>query len=210
MVELARFRLDERGFAFVRGQLSAVNTYCSALASRIDREKGSVFTVAPVETAHDRLYQFSAGGLLATNRDENRRMKTDNGWIMQVDNLKAEQAKLIVKSLRGSPSRSCVVDDFNPEWADTRREYDLGETAFGIGKEVYHWFDRRHDEDRIVSTLQQADRIWHGVSAVADCPLPPIAAPTREWLVRHATTAIAIFCSAYDGEGFVGWRVSNG
>ncbi len=210
MAEIDLFHLDERGLAFVQEHLRDVNTYCSALAARMAGDEGSVFTFAPVGTPDDRLYRFSEGELLARNRDQSRRVKVDGGWLMPVDNLKADQAQMIVEMLRGGPSRSCVVDDFNPEWGDVRRQFDLGETAFGIGKEVYHWFDRRHDRETITLTLNEADTIWHGVSAVAALPSPPSEPPTREWLMEHASTAVAIFCSAYDGEGFVCWRSRRG
>ena len=172
--------------------------------------QGSVFTLAPVGTSNDQLYRFATGGLLPTNSDDSRRVKAGGGWLMRVDNLKADLAQLIVDLLEGSPNRSCVVDDVNPEWIDPRRAFDLGETAFGMGQEVYHWFDRRHDRETIAFALSDADAIWHGVSAVADLAAPTSDAPTREWLLEHASTALAIFCSAFDGEGFVGWRIGKG
>lgn len=201
------FDLDERALVYVQDHLRDLNTFCSALAPRV-REEGRAFTVAPVGIPISRLYSFEEGGLLAENRDDTRRVKVEDGWMISVEDLKGVQAEMIADMLRGRPDRTCIIDDFVPEWDDPRREYDLGDTAFGVGKEVYHWFDQRHDAAMIELTLQQAETIWHGVSAVSACSAPA-ELPTREWLISHARSAMVVFCSAYDGEGFIGWRASQ-
>jgi hypothetical protein len=149
------------------------------------------------------------GGLFPENRNQSRIIKVDDGWLAPVSSVKSEQARLIASMLRESHARSCVIDDFNPIWDDSQRQFSLGETAFGIGKETYHWFDARHEPETIRAALQDTDIVWHGVSAVSDCPLPSVLPPNADWLIAQAESATAIFCSAYDGEGFVGWRVSE-
>lgn len=201
---LRLYPLDERGAAYIREHLGDLTTYCSALRSRVMTQAGNPFTLAPTGTPMERLHRFYEGGLLQSNLDEGRLIKAEGGWLMPVDDLKTEQAKLIVRLLSEHAASSCMVDDFNPEWGDPRRQYDLGETAFGVGQEVYHWFDTRHDQTAISATLRDADTVWHGVSSVALCPAPETS-PGRDWLLKHANTAVTIFCSAYDGEGFVGW-----
>ncbi len=203
------FSLDDRALAFVLESLEGVNTFCSALASRVVATRGRMFTLAPAGTPSDRLYRFDEGGLLADNRNQSRGVKVDDGWLAPVSSVKFDQARVITTMLRDSHSRSCVIDDFNPIWDDPQRNYSLGDTAFGIGKETYHWFDARHEPETIRTALQDSDAVWHGVSAVSECPLPSVLPPSADWLIAQAKSATAIFCSAYDGEGFVGWRVAE-
>lgn len=205
--------LDVRGLDYVREQLKGINTLCNALLAVVDGEDGKTFTLAPTGTPHERLYQFTWGGLLPENIENAQRAMTapptGSGYMVAVVSLQDEQDAWLAAELARYPDGGCIVDDVNPTWSDvtTRPYFANMPHAFGVDEEVYHLSTTDEGEDGIANALNQGNALWHGVAAV--CAARPVVTDrtsTREEIERVARTVTAITCRAYDGEGFVCWQ----
>lgn len=190
---LAFVQLDARGLDYVREHLTGVNLFCTALAETLLTAPGVVFTLAPFGTEPERLHRFSQGGLLPANRSDGPA------------SLKIEQGAYLLSLLREEPARICIVDDFNPSWAEVQMGDDA--RAFGVEDEVYRMLTAEDPPEAFLDALVLSDTIWHGAAAI--CAAAPeldedrLATPTA--LQGAAQTVIALTCTAYDGEGFVAW-----
>jgi|GEM_PF-5186975 len=181
---LATCPLDHRGLAYVRAHLANANPFCDALLAVVEAVPGEVFTVAPAGTSGFRLYGFEAGG-----------------WLPPVEGLGGPRAEQVMRSLREHPGAVCIVDDvggaFDPEIA----------TSFEAGGDAYFLLEARSARIEVEGALMLGDAGWHGVAALCAPPRTSrtaLASPGA--LVACAATVIELTCTAYDGEGFVGWR----
>jgi hypothetical protein len=199
--------LDERGFTYVREHLAGVNIFCAALLELVEKSRGETFALAPEGMTFERLHEFEVGGLLAENLDVSRRFSLPDmeGSFMEVASLLTERVARLRSLLREGPS-VCIADDFNPKWGDDLLRQTP--TAFGVDGEVYHLLTLAENEATFENVIGSSDTIWHGVAAV--CRRRPMIRDDRTStsleLQECARTALEITCSAYDGEGFVGWR----
>lgn len=202
------FPLDVRGKEYVLAHLGDVNTFCSALLETVSREEGDVFTIAPATTPLEKLYKFEEGGLLPEHWSQAIVLPGGQGTLVPKASLRASHAQRVLESLSNLPGGVCIVDDFNPIWGEAL--HDLGPYAFGVGKEVYHLLTGSEDSEAVEQVLHDGDTIWHGLAAV--CARAPIISVTRESTAEElqacAGTVVEITCTAYDGEGFVGWRAT--
>jgi hypothetical protein len=205
--------LDVRGLDYVREQLKGINTLCNALLAVVDSEDGTTFTLAPIGTPHERLHQFTWGGILPENMENAHRAMaappTGRGHLVAVLSLRDEQDAWLAAELAKYPDGACIVDDVNPVWSDvvTRPYFANMPHAFGVDEEVYHLITRNEGAGGIANALDQGNALWHGVAAVcAELPIVTDRTSTREEIEKAARTVIAITCRAYDGEGFVCWQ----
>lgn len=187
--------LGQRGMDYVREHLTGVNPFCTALAAAVDAAPGRVLVLPPPGVDLERLYRFSEGGLLPS-KDEAARF-----------DAKIEQAAYLVSLLRAAPESVCIVDDFEPSWSEAIAE-GVAQHAFGVDDGVYHRFTAEDRPDEIAATLASADTLWHGVAAICveDIAMDEESEASVEALQQAGASAIAITCTAYEGEGFVIWR----
>lgn len=201
------FSLDYRGTAYVIDHLTGVNTFCSALLEAIGRYGGETFTVAPASTPNERLYEFSHGGLLSEDWSQAVSVP-ERGTLVPIPTLTAERVKRIRSALKEKSGSVCIVDDYNPRRGDP--DIASMRSAFFVGDEVYHLLDQSDDDETFSDIIRGADTIWHGVVAV--CGRVPVLDAgrccTTQELEHCAEAMIEVSCSAYDGEGFVSWRLA--
>lgn len=192
---LSFIQLDARGLEYVREHLTGVNAFCTALAETILFTPGTVFTLAPQGAPQgvtlERLHRFTEGGLIAANRDGG--------------GLKIEQAAYLLSLLREDPERVCIIDDFEPSWAQA--QLTSAPEAFGADDDVYHLFTVESSPEDVLAALVRGDTGWHGVAAVCaqELELDEARIAEVEALQAVAASVIALTCTAYDGEGFVAW-----
>lgn len=199
--------LGDAGLAYVREHLADANSFCAALLQAVIIEPGAVFTLAPLGIPEDRLRQFDQGGLLPENSEGAGAVSLPDGsTLVPVISLIEQQTKLLREAMAAAPGAICIVDDFNPRWSD-QAPY-LGQTAFGVGEEVYHLIAADHSEEAFITAISRGNNIWHGVAAVcrASLTLDRSHELSLSGLKRCAASALLITCTAYDGEGFVAWR----
>lgn len=199
--------LDMRALDYVSEHLGSVNVLCATLSKVVATEPGKLRTLAPTGAPHERLYEFTLGGLLASNLDFSRMQRLPDGsGLMPADSLRSEQAKYLRSLLERFPSAACVVDDFNPTWSDEMAQSDP--FSFGVGDEIYHLFRAGDPIEPLVQAIGDGDTIWHGVTAI--CTHAPKLHANRtcstEQIEAAALSVIALTCTAYDGEGFVVWQ----
>jgi hypothetical protein len=207
--EIAReYPLDYRGLAFVRAHLAGVNTLGDELLKLLDSAPGETFTFAPYGPSEERLYRFGEGGLLATNLDFSRAVSLGpgRGTAMQVDDLRDEQASVLLATAAVQSRLVIVIDEVIAKWEDPH-VHDLP-GALHVKDEVYRVLSPRVSRSTLATALRGADAIWHGVALVAldHEQLTPSLPCSPATLASVAAGAILVTCSAYDGEGFVGWR----
>lgn len=188
--------LGAPGLAYVREHLTGVNPFCTALAAVVDAAPGRALTLPAPGAQLDRLYRFTEGGLLAANPEDG----SAGSW-------KTEQGAYLVSILRAAPDSVCIVDDFNPTWSEFEAR-GAPANAFGVDDQVYHLFTAEDDPAVLVQALRMSDVVWHGVAAIcADAPeMDEDRVCSADALQYAAASAIALTCTAYDGEGFVIWR----
>jgi hypothetical protein len=135
----------------------------------------------------ERLYRFSEPGLPAEELAE----------------LRAER---IIDLLDADGDACCIIDDVDAVWGDPA--LDDSPTAFGVGEEVYHLLTADDGFEAVLTVIEEAASVWHGVAAVSTPPpAEESSAPSAlDAIVRCARSVIEISCAAYDGEGFVVWR----
>lgn len=205
MRDLERRELGDAGLAYVRAHLDNINVLCTALLRAMEASAGLVFTMAPRGTSDERLAHFKSGGLLVENADMSRATRLEDGSaIMPVLDLLEEQAAFLRQHVRRTADLICVVDDYNPRWS---QQLHLLPTSFGVGEEVYNLLAPENSEDDFLSAIGASNTIWHGVAAILKGPLvlDPSRTCSAEALERAAASVELITCTAYDGEGFVGW-----
>jgi hypothetical protein len=207
MSELHEVVIDKRAADYVREHLTDINVLCSELVSVLETEPGEIFTLCPVGTPAETIYQFTSGGLLPENLDFSRATHyRGKGTIMPKESLSFARATRIKTLLGSVPSAVCVVDDFDLCWPELRPEQKA--TAVSVGDAVYHVLTAEAQISTIDTTLRQARFIWHGVAATCNhsLQLAPGRTAEPEALRQCARAVIEFTCVAYDGEGFVGWR----
>jgi len=184
---LRQIGLDDRGLDYVREQLAGVNTLCSELLAVVEETPGETFTFAPLSVMGERLYRFSEPGLPAEELAE----------------LRAER---IIDLLDADGDACCIIDDVDAVWGDPA--LDDSPTAFGVGEEVYHLRSADDGFEAVLTVIEEAASVWHGVAAVSTPPpADESSMPSAlDAIVRCARSVIEISCAAYDGEGFVVWR----
>jgi hypothetical protein len=206
---LKYFDLGAQGADYVRAHLLGANPFCSSLLEVVAQHPGSISTLAPADTAIDRLVRFREGGLLPENLDVSQAIQLGDGQgsLMSVASLRDEQVALLRSIMHATPGSVCIVDDFNPRWEDIRDEAYYP-AAFGASDQVFHLLTADSDVDMLVDAIQAGNTVWHGVAAV--CATPPVLGEGRQSteteLQKSAHSVLALTCTAYDGEGFVLWR----
>jgi hypothetical protein len=198
--------LGEAGRAYVSGHLTNINVFCTALLEAFNSTPGEVFTLAPADTPPERLLEFERGGLLPENLSGAGAVALPDGsTLVPVVSLIEKQIGLLRQAMENAGGAVCIADDFNPRWSDNPPY--LGPTAFGVGEEVYHLLTLSSTEDEFTNAVSNKT-LWHDVSAV--CGVAPkldsARTSTPSELRQCAASAVLITCTAYDGEGFVGWR----
>ncbi len=199
-------KLDERGLDFVLGHLRGANRLCDGLSRAVETASGHVFTAVPDDAKADHIYDFEIGGLLPENLDMSRGVHHGLGSLMQVADLAVLRANLILETLSAYPEAVCLCDDFNPRWSEGIARSTPN--AFGVGDETYHLLTAQSGIEVIANTLRFTDTVWHGVAAICLQHLhrPPSRKVEPEALADCALSVVELTCTAYDREGFIGWR----
>ena len=209
---LQRIELGEPGRAYVLEHLRGVNILCEALASTVDAVQGDVFTWIPTDANPAQAYEFKRGGLLTENLDISRRVQLESGKgsMLAVNTLVEERASATLEALKANAGSVCICDDINPVWGS---KIALAcPAAVGVGQETYHLLSAESGLDVIANTLSWTDTVWHGVAAVCRAGLKVSQDRTAaaKDLATCAASVIELTCTAYDREGFVVWRRSEG
>jgi hypothetical protein len=192
--ELKLFELDERAVAYLRQRVDHLRGYAPSLA------------VAPHDVPIEHLYEFEAGGLLPENLDFSRATKLEDGsTMMPVSSLQEQQRDELSSVLRRDPGLVCLAVDPLPRKGDPALE--LWPTTFLVGDEVYQLFmSKTSDEDFELALF--AAPFWCDLQIISRAP-PKVDVnrnSTSAELRKCASAAIEVWCSAYDGEGFLRWR----
>jgi hypothetical protein len=212
--ELKTFDLGDRGAGHIRKRLAdlcsykgPVQVFCAGLDEVIASRSGRAWTMAPTNTPLDRLYQFEWGGLLPENLDMSRGVATSGGVLVPIESVIDEERALVRTLLSGEPGRACIVVDTLLIKGDGRISEFYADTAFFVGTAVFHAIDGVSSE-RSVEYALAASPFWIDLRVVTLAPpkIEPDRESTTDELRKSAAAAIAISCSAYDGEGFVVWQ----
>jgi hypothetical protein len=211
---LRRFDLDARGADYVRKRVNDLTEYgealkalCNPLDALIGTAPGQTWTLAPPNTPADQLYQFEWGGLLAENLDMSRAIDVGGSTMMAIESLQEEERALLLALMREETGRACILADPIPNRDDPCVDEYYTRAAAFLGDKMFHIVDAASEDDAVELAFA-ASPFWTDLHIVTTAP-PKIDTErnvTAEALSRSASAAIAISCSAYDGEGFVIWR----
>jgi hypothetical protein len=211
--ELEPFKLDARATAYVRSRLDDLKGYapslvdvCTVLEGVMTSHAGSVTTLALRGTHLERLYRFDSGGLLPENLDLSRATKLEDGsTMMPVASLCDAQREGIVSLVQRDPGLVCLAVDPLPRMGDAGLQ--LWPTTFLVGDDVYQLFTSETSHDDVELALFAAP-FWCDLQIISRA-VPDVDAnrnSTAAELRKCAGAAIELWCSAYDGEGFLRWR----
>ena len=209
---MSTFDLDARGVAWIRARLANLSQcgdplkeFCAPLARLMD--VGRTWTLAPAETSTDQLYRFERGGLLPQNGDMSRAVDIGGSVMTPIESLHAEERTILQRLLREQVGRVCVMPDPDLTRGDPCISAYHETIAFYVGDKVFHVVDASSDDEDF-SCAFDACPFWCNLRVVTSESLPRASGHdlSLEQLRRSAAGAVAVSCSAYDGEGFVVWQ----
>jgi len=194
---MTRVQLDSRAAEFVAQKLVSGHSIGRAVAEHSARLKNR-WTIAPEHSDDVSLYRFDAGGLLAGS--------PRSGSISPIPNTDDHLTQFLSELLNSSPTKACLIEDFNARTHDQFLAKTSGLLIYGV--EVSHLLRGPTDNEKIAAKIRETRSIPHFVGFIGDYDLSMPKQFDRieislDDVNRIAAKTTAVFVGAYDGESYV-------
>lgn len=192
--------------------LKKSNYLSDFLVSVIDFTKGNFFTLLPDSADHEKIYEFSSGGILQQNLIQRGRVGSLPGEyeFSEIPSITDDLAGLAENFLQKDKENFCLIDDVIRDSDDLfKNNLNLYEIALFHDKEVYYLIDHFHfNRSLIVHCLRNSKAYWHSLCIFSKTLTQDIRNKILEdSKIRDiCLNAQFLIVGAYDGEGYIFWE----
>lgn len=206
-------QLRNPAFAHLRRQLGEGKRLGTALDERVRATKGAMAALCPIQTAEKGLADFEVGQVPAGSGPPQWVAIGDlSGFAYPKETARRELAELISRELEVH-NGVCLLE--NPlarrgdAWLRRARSHVLT-----CGDDVYHLLTHDHRAIMVVETALREAEYIPGFLGGCGHQLGPFSAPPPHFstissddIYSFASSATSAFVSAYDGEGYLAWKL---
>lgn len=193
MTALNRYLLDpSKALSYFIDNLSGTNTLSTVICKYTNFEKGEFYTLVREKVTIEQLYNFRWGGIGKS-----------------IDN---EVRDMIFAELQSTPELICVFDAFNETYRPLYNEPTFLKVGVHNESEVYYVFlGKGYAKEIFDDCFQLSNVLWHSLCILSKTvfTFTNDRTITEPEFINFATTAQHILVSAYDGEGFVCWKLKE-
>lgn len=211
MNNLVKYSLDnERTHEFVKDRLQDVNIVSTMVLDHLERFKGEYFTLLPINSNIERLYEFEAGVILPQNPVIDYEVDGRRAKYTETPSIKGELSELICKFLVNNNKYVCLIDDVTRRVNDPNNEnlYSSKVVVSVDGEVCYLVSNNESSKGLILDCLRKSESFWHslGFISLIDKEEFPENTLSLNQLQSICNNIDLVFVSAYDAESYVFWN----
>lgn len=188
------------------------NYVSDVVVSVIDFSGGDFFTMLPDPVDHEKIHEFSIGGILHKNPIQRGVIGSLPGIyefseIPSVTNELAEMVKIFVEK---NGQNLCLIDDVIRNSSDSfQNDLELSECVVFHDLDVYYLINNLNASNAlIVKCLRNSKAYWHSLCIFSKMSISDIQHKnlTASEIKNICLNAHLLVVGAYDGEGYVFWE----